>query len=238
MALHHKMIRKSADVTGTTRANFPYRLHMLLSQAKELGVDSILSWHPSGTKFVIYNQGDFVAKILPTIFSQTKFASFRRQLNAYGFERELNPNKSSDSASFLIYSHIHFKRGDPQSCKTIPRRRKNQFFWDRVTGLCSATNKVPLFSSFSDDEKRSRSSNDNSTMTKSSKNRDHVLSAINDACVVDVDYNSQSSDVVLDELASVAVSGDMSHIECSSTDMIAWDPKTESLGSQDNILTD
>eukprot|EP00546_Thalassionema_frauenfeldii_P009528 CAMPEP_0178908700 /NCGR_PEP_ID=MMETSP0786-20121207/8068_1 /TAXON_ID=186022 /ORGANISM="Thalassionema frauenfeldii, Strain CCMP 1798" /LENGTH=218 /DNA_ID=CAMNT_0020580631 /DNA_START=259 /DNA_END=915 /DNA_ORIENTATION=+ len=218
------MIRKSTDATKTTRANFPYRLHMLLSQAKELGVDNILSWHPSGTKFVIYNQGDFVTKILPTVFSQTKFASFRRQLNAYGFERELNPNKSSDSASFLIYSHIHFKRDDPQSCKTIPRRRKNQFFWERVTGLCSATYKVPLFSSLTDDEKRSVSSNDSSTMTKSSKHRDNVLSATND--------------VVLDELASVAVSGDMPPIECSSTDMIAWDPKTESLSSQENILSD
>ena len=232
------MIRKGTDATETTRANFPYRLHMLLSQAKELGVDNILSWHPSGTKFVIYNQGDFVAKILPTVFSQTKFASFRRQLNAYGFERELNPNKSSDSASFLIYSHIHFKRGDPQSCKTIPRRRKNQFFWERVTGLCSATDIVPLFSSLSDDEKRSVSSNDNSTMAKSSKHRDNVLNATNAACVVDADSNSQSSDIVLDELASVVVSGDMSPIECSSTDMIAWDPKTESLSSQEYILSD
>lgn len=110
------------SIANSARLTFPVRLHGLLTQATRLGLDNIISWHSSGKKFIIYNQKAFVERILPNIFKQSKFASFRRQMNAYGFERELNPDKTDDAlVSFLVYSHKHFRRDDPCACSQISR---------------------------------------------------------------------------------------------------------------------
>lgn len=121
---------------NAVRANFPFRLHYLLSQASQLRIDDTLAWHPSGEKFIIYNQAKFVANILPNIFKQTKFASFRRQLNAYGFEREMNQKRSLNNPnSVLVYFHKDFKKDDPVGCGRIPRRRTNQILLEGLSRI-------------------------------------------------------------------------------------------------------
>eukprot|EP00547_Thalassionema_nitzschioides_P003910 CAMPEP_0194200262 /NCGR_PEP_ID=MMETSP0156-20130528/944_1 /TAXON_ID=33649 /ORGANISM="Thalassionema nitzschioides, Strain L26-B" /LENGTH=287 /DNA_ID=CAMNT_0038925237 /DNA_START=14 /DNA_END=877 /DNA_ORIENTATION=- len=105
--------------------NFPLRMYHLITDAKKLGVDDVISWHSSGEKFLIINQKDFTTRVLPIIFKQSKFSSFRRQLNGYGFERE--STDPTDSVTFAIFSHKSFRRGDPQACAAIKRRRGSGF---------------------------------------------------------------------------------------------------------------
>ena len=104
------------EVYGLGRFSFPIKLHALLCQAAELQIDNVISWDKTGTKFIIYNEKEFVSSILPKIFKQSKFTSFRRQLNAYGFQRE-----SKNLDIFKIFSHIHFRRYEPRTCRRIYR---------------------------------------------------------------------------------------------------------------------
>jgi len=112
-----------ADDSNRFRATFPHRLHCLLSNAAQLGVEDILSWHSSGDKFIIHRRKEFVEKILPNIFKQSMFSSFRRQINAYGFEKEL---ANAFPTPTLVYSHKYFQRDNPSACRQLKRRRPNK----------------------------------------------------------------------------------------------------------------
>lgn len=123
----------------SNRLTFPVRLHGLLSQAEIFGVDHIISWDEEGTRFSIHNQKLFVSNILPNVFKQSKFASFRRQLNAYGFERVFTPIKQTSCAdsSSIIYSRKDFTRDDPSACERISRRYSNQTLAEGIARLSS-----------------------------------------------------------------------------------------------------
>jgi len=118
----------SQEATSATRFTFPFRLHGLLTQAEKLGLSDIVAWHPSGKKFVIHHQQDFIAKVLPNVFKQSMFASFRRQLNAYGFKREIKSNKQSSSkeseSRSIVYLHKYFDRDNVDACHKIIRQRQ------------------------------------------------------------------------------------------------------------------
>jgi hypothetical protein len=66
---------------------FPARLHMMLSSAESQQFDHIVSWQPHGRCFKVHQPLRFVNEVMPTWFQHTKFTSFRRQLNLYGFSR-------------------------------------------------------------------------------------------------------------------------------------------------------
>mmetsp|Transcript_11843 Transcript_11843/g.17381 ORF Transcript_11843/g.17381 Transcript_11843/m.17381 type:complete len:155 (-) Transcript_11843:73-537(-) len=84
----------------------------------------------TGSKFIIHKREELVSKILPNIFKQSKFSSFTRQLNAYGFEKDydmINQLMSSGVAcTGIAYSHQDFQRDDLDACRRISRRRSNQ----------------------------------------------------------------------------------------------------------------
>lgn len=107
---------------------FPFRLHNLLTQANQLGVDDIVSWDGSGTKLIIYDLDKFVSKILPTVFRQSQFASFRRQMNAYGYERETKSTRTiySTPSTLIVYSHKNFHRDNIAACSKIIRRKPSK----------------------------------------------------------------------------------------------------------------
>lgn len=103
-----------------TRMTFPFQLHALLSQAETLRLNGIISWLPTGDKFVILKPNEFAQRILPKVFRQTKFSSFKRQLNAYGFQREITSHLELDK---LVYYNDNFHRDRPGACGQITRRR-------------------------------------------------------------------------------------------------------------------
>lgn len=121
-----------------SRKIFPLRLHELLSEAKAQGVSDIISWHPSGAKFIIHKPKELESKVLATFFNQSKIASFKRQLNAYGFKRESLPNKQ-EGVGAMLFSHEGFLRDDPSCCERITRKNYSPMQSANVIGIDRGT---------------------------------------------------------------------------------------------------
>uniref|UniRef100_A0A7S1BGB5 HSF-type DNA-binding domain-containing protein n=1 Tax=Corethron hystrix TaxID=216773 RepID=A0A7S1BGB5_9STRA len=108
--LHPKRLGRGHGV------QFPEKVHTML---KEISCDPILgqiaSWKSHGRAFCIYDNRKFVDIILKDYFKQSKWTSFQRQLNTYGFKRI---TRGIDSGS---YYHQCFLRGVPDLCSNIER---------------------------------------------------------------------------------------------------------------------
>jgi hypothetical protein len=100
---------------GGVIAAFPIRLHELLDQIEADGFGHIISWQPHGRCFVVHEPKVFVEGVMPIYFNQSKFASFQRQLNLYGFTRL---TKGADRGG---YYHELFLRGKVSLAHKIQR---------------------------------------------------------------------------------------------------------------------
>lgn len=98
---------------------FPIKLHEMLMDVEREDNDTIVSWSPDGKGFRVHKQTMFVEKILPRYFSQTKYRSFQRQLNHYGFDRILKGPYEGG------YRHPDFVRDDPIRCRSMRRLKRN-----------------------------------------------------------------------------------------------------------------
>jgi hypothetical protein len=94
---------------------FPWKLHGMLDTAEMECFTSVVSWLPDGNSFKVHSPEVFVDQVMARYFKQTKYKSFQRQLNMWGFERLLvGPEKGG-------YSHAHFVRGKPALCRHMKR---------------------------------------------------------------------------------------------------------------------
>lgn len=71
--------------------NRPHKFYAIVIQlmdilSNEEDSDTI-SWLPHGRSFIIYKKKKFAANVLPKFFKATKFTSFTRKLNRWGFTR-------------------------------------------------------------------------------------------------------------------------------------------------------
>ena len=101
---------------------FPRKLQNMLkssvrSTPNEEKRESIVSWFPCGTSFKVHNVSAFVSTVLPLFFKQTKFKSFQRQLNLWGFLRiQWGPEKGA-------YYHPQFLRDQPKLVCLLRRQK-------------------------------------------------------------------------------------------------------------------
>lgn len=87
---------------------FPVKLHMALDFAHAYGWYLVFSWNVEGTSFRVHNPTTFSQVIMPKFFgAQSKYKSFQRQLNLYGFVRSTEPHQKG------YYAHQYFRRGQP-----------------------------------------------------------------------------------------------------------------------------
>lgn len=107
---------EDAQLNNNKSAFFPAKLHQLLEDAERLGFSHIVSWSEDGRAFQIHDQKEFVNSIMNIYFDQSKFASFRRQLNLYGFNRTRTNNNRN------MYFHEKFLQGNSQLCEQMFRR--------------------------------------------------------------------------------------------------------------------
>jgi hypothetical protein len=96
---------------------FPWKLHDMLENAEALGFHDIVSWEHGGEAFKVHDPDRFVATVLRCYCSQTRFKSFQRQLNIYGFTR------ISRGADKGVCFHKFFKRGQKQLCVYMERHK-------------------------------------------------------------------------------------------------------------------
>jgi hypothetical protein len=109
----------SSDNPQDERANvqFPWRLHELLTEAESNGNDAMISWLPETNAFKVHNKTKFASDILPVYFNATKYKSFQRNLNLWGFETITEgPNKGG------CY-HPLFVKGDREKCHYMTRQK-------------------------------------------------------------------------------------------------------------------
>lgn len=95
--------------------SFPWKLHLMLENSKNQKYQDIVSWVGEGSAFKVHNTKAFVEKIMPNYFDQTKYESFRRQLNLYGFTRI---SKGADKG---IISHPYLREGQRWLCANIKK---------------------------------------------------------------------------------------------------------------------
>jgi hypothetical protein len=112
---------KSTPAPMSTQA-FPGRLHTMLEMASQNNFEDIVSWQPCGKAFKVHDATRFADSIMPTYFNQTKYKSFLRQVNIYGFQRLVR------GASNGAYTHNLLVRGEPEICQNMVRTKiKNKF---------------------------------------------------------------------------------------------------------------
>lgn len=102
--------------SGGVAQPFPLKLMEVLGQEE---YSHIASWMPHGRAFIVHNPKAFTAEILPRFFKQTKYMSFTRQLNLWGFKR-ITRRGNPDAGA---YYHELFLRGRPR-LSTRMRREK------------------------------------------------------------------------------------------------------------------
>ena len=86
---------------------FPQRLMELLDDE---GNDDIIGWLPHGRGFLIYQKRRFAAELMGKYFKQSKFTSFTRKLNRWGFTR------ISRGPETGAYYHPYFRKGNARLC--------------------------------------------------------------------------------------------------------------------------
>lgn len=90
---------------------FPRKLYEILNQQDEIGIE----WISDGTGFAITQMDVFTDVVLQGFFRHSKYSSFQRQLNLYGFRKV---NKGPDTGA---YAHDSFKRGSPELLRFVRR---------------------------------------------------------------------------------------------------------------------
>mmetsp|Transcript_7447 Transcript_7447/g.12975 ORF Transcript_7447/g.12975 Transcript_7447/m.12975 type:complete len:330 (-) Transcript_7447:224-1213(-) len=96
--------------------HFPFKLYSMLQYAADSEYSSALGWIEEGRAFAIRNKDTFLKHIVPMFFKQTKFRSFTRQLNLWGFTRLSNDGPDGGS-----WKHAHFVCGRVERLGSIER---------------------------------------------------------------------------------------------------------------------
>mmetsp|Transcript_1632 Transcript_1632/g.3430 ORF Transcript_1632/g.3430 Transcript_1632/m.3430 type:complete len:321 (-) Transcript_1632:1580-2542(-) len=117
MSIQHHTTSNSNPVRRMDEP-FPLKLHRLLEDVQNTPQSEILAWDPDGRSFTIFQPKGFAESIMGQYFRQTKYKSFQRQMNLYGFVREVRGKIRG------VYSHPQFIRHDRDLCLQIKRSNK------------------------------------------------------------------------------------------------------------------
>jgi len=114
--ISHLAVEQEFEYRPPSEQSFPWKLYDMLQDAESKGFNDVISWSCSGHGFKVHKLQNFVEAVMPLYFDQTKYESFRRQLNLYGF---LRVHKGEDQGS---YHHEKFVKDDRSRCSLIHRR--------------------------------------------------------------------------------------------------------------------
>mmetsp|Transcript_20711 Transcript_20711/g.37629 ORF Transcript_20711/g.37629 Transcript_20711/m.37629 type:complete len:389 (-) Transcript_20711:204-1370(-) len=89
---------------------------------------SIACWSEDGKTFIVKNTSIFEKQTIPTFFKHSKFSSFVRQLNFYGFRKikysdtlVIDKKLEAETANYWRFKHDKFQRGKPELLSKIKR---------------------------------------------------------------------------------------------------------------------
>ena len=104
---------------SSLQVSFPLKLHSLLEDFEKAGQEHIISWAHHGGAFKIHDPEAFADEVMQKYFNGTKFNSFRRQLQIYGF-RFIKDKNSPDHGSYV---HPFFLKGKTELCSKMIRQK-------------------------------------------------------------------------------------------------------------------
>ena len=100
--------------SGGVSQPFPGKLMEVLSRTD---LAEIIEWMPHGRAFLVKQPKTFASQVLPRYFKQSKYLSFTRQLNLWGFKRI---TRGKDMG---CYYHEIFLRGRPHLAMRMKRQK-------------------------------------------------------------------------------------------------------------------
>ena len=92
--------------------------------------NALVEWTDAGTAFQIYDTDELSVHILPKYFNLTKFKSFQRQLNYFGFRKW-----TKTMAQVCTFSHPSFQRDAVEAMAKIKRKKRQ----DRQLGSAASS---------------------------------------------------------------------------------------------------
>jgi hypothetical protein len=82
----------------------------LMQIVSDESTNDVVAWLPHGKGFQIYKKKKFASDVLPKAFKQSKYTSFTRKLNRWGFTRVTRGPETG------AYYHKYFQRGNTRLC--------------------------------------------------------------------------------------------------------------------------
>eukprot|EP00163_Fabomonas_tropica_P027044 TRINITY_DN5117_c0_g1_i1.p1 TRINITY_DN5117_c0_g1~~TRINITY_DN5117_c0_g1_i1.p1 ORF type:complete len:615 (+),score=132.72 TRINITY_DN5117_c0_g1_i1:419-2263(+) len=108
--------RKKARSSHPPRAPIAGFVEKLLEMLHDPAAKKYIQWSPSGTSFICPRPDQLAQHVLGRFFKHHNFSSFVRQLNMYGW------NKNMESTSFE-FANPNFQRDHPELLPNIQRRK-------------------------------------------------------------------------------------------------------------------
>ncbi len=87
-------------------SRYVLKIYRLISKGNH---SAIIDWSPTEDGFVVLDISKFETEILPTLFKSSKFKSFRRQMNYYGFIS--SAFKGESGQELTLFYHPFFVKG-------------------------------------------------------------------------------------------------------------------------------
>uniref|UniRef100_A0A7S4ATW8 HSF-type DNA-binding domain-containing protein n=1 Tax=Pseudo-nitzschia australis TaxID=44445 RepID=A0A7S4ATW8_9STRA len=112
---NNKIIKELDDEAAKT---FPQILMEILTNDED---SDTIAWLPHGRSFIIYKKKKFAAQVLVKYFKATKFTSFTRKLNRWGFTRV---TRGTEMGS---YFHKMFLRDNPELCLRMSSHTSSKY---------------------------------------------------------------------------------------------------------------
>lgn len=112
----------SESITSMGGQSFLDKLYTILEKEPQ----DIISWSDSGDTFIIFDTERFATQVMSKYFKSTKFNSFVRQLNFYGFKKTTRDPSSDDkspASRFWEFRHKLFMRGRKDLIGGIHRKQ-------------------------------------------------------------------------------------------------------------------
>eukprot|EP00579_Thalassiosira_antarctica_P029238 CAMPEP_0202003612 /NCGR_PEP_ID=MMETSP0905-20130828/9147_1 /ASSEMBLY_ACC=CAM_ASM_000554 /TAXON_ID=420261 /ORGANISM="Thalassiosira antarctica, Strain CCMP982" /LENGTH=850 /DNA_ID=CAMNT_0048560781 /DNA_START=93 /DNA_END=2645 /DNA_ORIENTATION=+ len=120
-----RLSRPFASLLGSDiPLTFPQKLMEVLSNPD---IDDIVTWLPHGKGFIILQKRKFSMDVMPGYFKHSKFTSFTRKLNRWGFSRV------GRGPEMGAYYHKFFQRGNYLLCMQMHCQSNNKSTKDTAT---------------------------------------------------------------------------------------------------------
>jgi hypothetical protein len=98
---------------------FPFKLYQILEDAEKEGNSDIIAFQDDGCTFSVHDKARFLSEIVPRYFFTTRYSSFKRQLNLYGFKYTVAGKNHAPS-----FFHPTFIKGQRNMLFSMKRKKQ------------------------------------------------------------------------------------------------------------------